>query len=312
MVTFDDVKAAAVRIKPIAHRTPVLTSRCFDAEAGLPVFFKCENFQRGGSFKIRGASNLIFSISEADRPRGVVAFSSGNHAQAVAIAARSRNIKATVVMPLDAPRMKVEATAANGAEIVRYDRFKDDREVVARNIIDQTGAILVPPYDHEMIMAGQGTAVLELLEDHPALDAIITPIGGGGLVAGSAIAARGMNGKVRVFGTEPENANDTWLSLQAGKRVEIPAPDTIADGLRSPSPGRLTFPTIQELVEAVLTVSEQEIKDTMHFLATRLKIIVEPSGAVPAAAVLFGKLPKGIQSIGVVLSGGNMDPAMLA
>jgi threonine dehydratase len=312
VITFADVQAAAARIQPIAHRTPVLTSRSFDAEAGMSVFFKCENFQRGGSFKIRGASNMILSISQADRPRGVIAFSSGNHAQAVAIAAKSCAMKATVVMPMDAPRMKVDATLANGAEIVRYDRFKDDREVVARKIMQQTGAILVPPYDHEMIMSGQGTAALELLQDYPQLDAVITPIGGGGLVAGSAIAARGINAKVRVFGVEPENANDTWQSVQAGKRIEISAPDTIADGLRSPSPGKLTFPVIQELVEAVLTVSEQEIKDTMRFLATRMKIMVEPSGAVPAAAVLFGKLPPGIGSIGVVLSGGNMDPAMLA
>ena len=310
MVTFDDVRAAAVRIRPLAHRTPVLTSRSFDAEAGVKVFFKCENFQRGGSFKIRGAANLIFSIPDGDMLRGVVAFSSGNHAQAVAIAARSRNMRATVVMPLDAPKMKVEATAANGAEIVTYDRFREDREEIARTIRERTGAILVPPFDDERIMAGQGTATLELLEDYPDLDAIITPVGGGGLVSGSAIAARGINARIKVYGAEPENANDTQQSIRAGKRIEIPAPDTIADGLRSPSPGKLTFPIIQELVADVVTVSEQEILETMRFLATRLKIMVEPSGAVPAAAVLFRKLPPGIGSIGVVLSGGNMDPAM--
>ena len=311
MVTLDDVRTAAGRIRSIAHRTPVLTSRSFDAEAGVRVFFKCENFQRGGSFKIRGASNLIFSLPDEDVARGVVAFSSGNHAQAVAIAARSRNMKATVVMPLDAPRMKVEATAANGAEIVTYDRFRENREEVARIIKGRTGAVLVPPYDDERIIAGQGTAALELVEDYPDLDAVIAPISGGGLVAGCAIAARGLSSRVRVFGSEPEAANDTWLSLRAGKRVEIPAPDTIADGLRSPSPGVLTFPIMQALLEDVITVSEQEIRAAMLFIATRLKILVEPSGAVPAAVVLFRKLPPGIASIGVILSGGNMDPAML-
>lgn len=312
MVTFDDVRAAAVRIRPIAHRTPVLTSRLFDAEAGCKVLFKCENFQRGGAFKIRGAVNLIYSIPDAETHRGVVAFSSGNHAQAVAIAARGRNMKATVVMPIDAPKMKVEATAANGAEIVTFDRFTQDREQIARAIIERTNAVLVPPYDDERIMAGQGTAGLELLEDYPELDAIITPVGGGGLVSGCAIAARGLSPRIRVFGAEPENANDTVQSLRAGTRIEIPAPDTIADGLRSPSPGKLTFPVIQALVDDVVTVSEDEIRQAMRFLATRLKIMVEPSGAVPAAAVLFHKLPAGLGSVGVVLSGGNMDPAMLA
>ena len=311
MVTLADVRAAAGRIRPIAHRTPVLTSRCFDAEAATRVFFKCENFQRGGSFKIRGAANLIFSLPDADVPRGVVAFSSGNHAQAVAIAARSRNMKATVVMPLDAPRMKVEATAANGAEIITFDRFRDDREAVARNITERTGAVLVRPFDDERILTGQGTTALELLDDYPDLDAIIAPVGGGGLVSGCAIAAHGLSSRMRVFGSEPETANDTQQSLRAGKRVEIPAPDTIADGLRSPSPGVVTFPIIQELVEDVITVSEEEIRAAMRFIATRLKIMVEPSGAVPAAAVLFRKLPPGIGTIGVILSGGNMDPAML-
>lgn len=311
MVTLDDVRVAAGRIRSIAHRTPVLTSRSFDTEAGVRVFFKCENFQLGGSFKIRGASNLIYSLPDKDVARGVVAFSSGNHAQAVAIAARGRNMKATVVMPLDAPRMKVEATAANGAEIVTYDRFRDNREAVARNIQERTGAVLVPPYDDERIIAGQGTAALELVEDYPDLDAVIAPISGGGLVAGCAIAARGLSSRVRVFGSEPETANDTWQSLRAGKRVEIPAPDTIADGLRSPSPGVVTFPIMQELLEDVITVSEREIRAAMLFIATRLKILVEPSGAVPAAAVLFRKLPSGIDAIGVILSGGNMDPAML-
>ena len=311
MVTLADVRAAAGRIRPIAHRTPVLTSRCFDAEAGTRVFLKCENFQRGGSFKIRGAANLIFSLPDEDVPRGVVAFSSGNHAQAVAIAARSRNMKATVVMPLDAPRMKVEATAANGAEIITFDRFRDDREAVARNITERTGAVLVRPFDDERILTGQGTTALELLDDYPDLDAIIAPVGGGGLVSGCAIAAHGLSSRMRVFGSEPETANDTQQSLRAGKRVEIPAPDTIADGLRSPSPGVVTFPIIQELVEDVITVSEEEILAAMRFIATRLKIMVEPSGAVAAAAVLFRKLPPGIGTIGVILSGGNMDPAML-
>jgi threonine dehydratase len=311
-VTFEDIDAAARRIAPLVHRTPVMTSRSFDREAGSRVFLKCENLQRGGSFKVRGASNLILSIPEADRARGVVAFSSGNHAQAVAIAARERGMKTTLVMPLDAPKSKVAAVRALGATIVTYDRFSEDREALGARIAAETGATLVPPYDHPLIIAGQGTAAIELFEDVPDLDALVVCIGGGGLCAGSSIAAKELRPGVRIFGVEPEIANDTWLSMAAGKRVEIPPPETIADGLRSPQPGALTFPILLQNVESVVLVSEDEIKAAMRFLLSRMKILVEPSGAVAAAAVLFGKIPRGLGRVGVILSGGNVDWDLLA
>lgn len=302
-----EIRAAAARIRGIAHRTPVMTSRLVDAACGTRVFFKCENLQRGGAFKIRGAANFIFSIPPADLSKGVVAFSSGNHAQAVAIAAAHVGTRATLVMPTDAPRSKIEATRAHGAEIILYDRLREDREALGATIARETGATLVPPYDHPWIVAGQGTAAIELLEDAPELDALIAPVGGGGLLAGCAIAARALHPRIRLFGAEPELANDTYLSLQAGRRVEIPPPATIADGLRSPHPGEITFPILKSHLEAVLLVSEQEIRDAVKFLLTRMKILVEPSGAVPAAAVLFGQLPRDVRTVGVVLSGGNVD-----
>jgi threonine dehydratase len=307
-----EIRAAAERIREIAHRTPVMTSRLVDAAAGAHVYFKCENLQRGGAFKIRGAANFIFSIPPADLSQGVVAFSSGNHAQAVAIAAAHVGTHATLVMPRDAPRSKIEATRARGAEIILYDRLRENREALGAKIARETGATLVPPYDHPWIVAGQGTAAIELLEDAPELDALIAPVGGGGLLAGCAIAARALHPRIRLFGAEPELANDTYLSLQAGRRVEIPPPATIADGLRSPHPGEITFPVLKSHLEAVLLVSEQEIRDAVKFLLTRMKILVEPSGAVPAAAVLFGKLPRDVRTVGVVLSGGNVDLRTLA
>jgi threonine dehydratase len=277
----------------------------------VSAFFKCENLQKGGAFKIRGAANLVFSLSEADRSKGLIAYSSGNHAQATAIASRHLGAACTIVMPADAPRSKLEATKGYGANIVTYDRFRDSREQLAAGIIEKTGATLIPPFDHPMIIAGQGTAALEFMEQAPELDALITPIGGGGLLSGCAVAAKGVNPKIRVFGAEPEGANDTYLSFRKGERVEV-NPDTIADGLRSPTPGKLTFPIIRELAEDVLLVTEDEIREAMKFLLTRMKILVEPSGAVPAAAVLFGKLPKGINQVGIVLSGGNVDFEQLA
>ena len=308
----DLVREAAVRIRPLARRTPVMTSRSVDERAGAQVFFKCENFQRGGAFKIRGAANLILSIAPADLPRGVVAFSSGNHAQATAIAARHRGTPATIVMPLDAPRSKLEPTRALGAKIVTYDRLRENREEIAAAILKESGATLVPPYDHPMIMAGQGTVALEFLEDAPSLDALVVCVGGGGLLAGCATIAKSIDPNIRIFAVEPERANDTYLSMQSGERVEIPPPDTIADGLRSPQPGRLTFPVLQKYVERVILVSEHEIRETVKFLLARMKILAEPSGAVAAAAVLFGKLPAEIRSVGVIISGGNMDLDQLA
>jgi len=311
-VAFDDIRHAAVRIKSIAKRTPVMHSRGFDAAAKLSAFFKCENFQTGGAFKIRGASNFVFSIPKADLPRGVVAFSSGNHAQAVAIAARAVGIPATLVMPVDAPRSKLEATRAQGAKIVEYDRFRDDRAAIGARIAAETGATLVPPFDHPWIIAGQGTTALELLEEVPDLDALVAPIGGGGLMSGCSIAAKHLRPGIRVIGVEPEKGNDAFLSLQAGKRIEIPPPDTIADGLRTPVPGTLTFPILQRNVEQVVLVSDDEIRAAVKFLLARLKILVEPSGAVGAAAALFGKLPTGLGRVGIVLSGGNVDFELLA
>ncbi|HUJ23541.1 MAG TPA: threonine/serine dehydratase [Bryobacteraceae bacterium] len=301
------VRDAEMRIRPLARRTPVFTSTSVNRAAGAEVHFKCENLQRGGAFKIRGASNLILSIPEEDLPRGVVAFSSGNHAQAVAIVADYVHTPATIVMPADAPRGKLEATRNHGARIITYDRHRESREAIAERILKETGATLVPPFDHPLVMAGQGTAALELLEVIPQLDALIAPIGGGGLLAGCATIAKAIDPEIRVFGAEPERANDTYLSLEAGRRVKIPLPDTIADGLRSPEPGSLTFPVLQRHLEAVLLVSEEEIRATVKFLLMRMKVLVEPSGAVAAAAVLHHKLPEGIRSIGVILSGGNVD-----
>lgn len=306
------IRTAEARIRAIAHRTPVMTSRSFNAEAGLAAFFKCENFQRGGSFKIRGASNFIFSLSREELERGIVTYSSGNHAQAVAIAAEAVGARATIVMPHDAPRSKVDATRARGATIVTYDRYRESREAIGRRIAEESGAVLVPPYDHPLTIAGQGTTALELLQDFPDLDALLAPVSGGGLLAGCSVAARSLKPSIRIFGAEPELANDTYLSFQAGRRVEIPVPKTIADGLRATVPGEITFPILREHVDAILLVTEAEIKETVKFFFTRLKIVVEPSGAVAAAAVLFRRLPPGIERAGVILSGGNMDPETLA
>ena len=308
-IQLSDIRAAAERIRGLAHRTPVFTSRTFDSLAGVTAFFKCENFQRGGAFKIRGAANFIYSIPKVDLARGVVTFSSGNHGQAVSIAAESLGIPATVVMPADAPKSKVEATRSHGARIVPYDRTKDDREAIGRKIAQETGATLVPPFDHPWTIAGQGTAALELLEEIPDLDALIVPIGGGGLISGCSIAAHSLRPGIRIFGVEPEDANDTFLSLQSVRRVEIPAPKTIADGLRAPKPGALTFPMIQKHVESVALVSDNEILGAMQFLLIRMKMLVEPSGAVTAAALMHHKLPSDLGRVGVILSGGNTDLA---
>ncbi|HEX4135640.1 MAG TPA: threonine/serine dehydratase [Bryobacteraceae bacterium] len=301
------VREAAVRIRPLARRTPVMTSRSIDERAGVRVFLKCENLQRSGAFKIRGASNLILSLQPEQLDRGVVAFSSGNHAIATAMAAKHVGTQATIVMPEDAPRSKMEPTRAFGARIITYNRALDDREAMAARVLQETGGTLVPPYDHPMIMAGQGTTALELLEEAPDIDALVVCISGGGLLAGCATIAKSIKAGIRVFGVEPEQANDTALSLAAGERVTIPPPESIADGLRSPAPGVLTFPILQRHVERVLLVSEAEIRATMRVLLERLKMLVEPSGAVALAAVLFGMLPREIRSVGVVISGGNVD-----
>jgi threonine dehydratase len=302
-----DIQAAALRTRALVHRTPVFTSRSFDALAGAQVYFKCENFQRGGAFKIRGASNFVLSIPEDELPRGVITYSSGNHGQAVAIVAESAGIAATIVMPADAPASKSAATRAHGARIVTYDRATEDREAIAQRIASETGATIVPPYDHPWTIAGQGTAALELLDEVPDLDALVVPIGGGGLISGSAIAAHTLRPGIRIYGVEPERGNDTLLSLRVGERKTIPLPDTMADGLRATKPGTLTFPIVQKHVEDIALVSDVEIREAMRFLLERMKILVEPSGAATAAAVMQRKLPCGLQRIGVILSGGNVD-----
>ncbi|MEO8025195.1 MAG: pyridoxal-phosphate dependent enzyme [Bryobacteraceae bacterium] len=312
-ITLAHIEEAAERIRPIAQKTPVMTSRSFNSASGVEGFFKCENFQTGGAFKIRGAANFIFSMAEADKPKGVVAFSSGNHAQAVSIASEYAGVKATIVMPDDAPKLKLAATKAHGAEVIIYDRFEGtSREAIGKKISAETGAILVPPFEHPKIIAGQGTAALELLEQAPDLDTLVVCVGGGGLLAGCAIAAKALRPGIRIFGVEPERASDVKQSFDRGELVEISQPDTIADGLRTPKAGATTFAVIQRLVEDILLVGEDEIRAAMKFLLLRMKILAEPSGAVGAAAVLAGKLPKDSKRVGIIISGGNVDPEMLA
>jgi threonine dehydratase len=311
MLTLELIKQAHQRIASHIHRTPVMTSRSLNEVAGCEVFFKCENLQRGGSFKIRGATNKVRSLTPAERARGVVAFSSGNHAQAVAIAAREAGVRAVVAMPDDAPRTKVDATRGYGAEIVFYDRHSEDRESVALRISERDGLVMVPPYDDVLVMAGQGTTAVELLQDVPELDAIATPCSGGGLFAGVSVGAKGLNSAIRCFAVEPETGDDTRQSFLKRERVTVPPPPTIADGLRVQSPGRLTFPVLLQNAEDVVTVSDDDIVETMRFILFRMKLLVEPSGAAAAAAVFKRKLPRDVRRIGVVLSGGNIDQQLL-
>jgi threonine dehydratase len=307
----DDVRAAARRLGDGIVRTPVLRAEAWEERTGFRVFLKCENLQRTGSFKIRGALNRLRGLSPAERARGVVAFSSGNHAQAVALAARLVSTTAVICMPRDAPAVKVAATRAHGAEVVFYDRRTDDREALARRLAAETGRVLVPPFDDPLVMAGQGTAALELLEEVPALDALLAPVGGGGLMAGCSTVARALVPGIKVIGVEPETANDTALSLEKGERVTIPPPPTIADGVRLTTPGALTFPILKANLDAVALVSDDEIRAAVRALAQEVRLIVEPTGAVAAAAVLSGRLPleRGAR-VGVILSGGNVDPAL--
>ena len=312
-ISFEDVLRAEERLAGVAHRTPVFTSRTVDELTGYRVFFKAENMQRAGAFKFRGAYNTLSQLSADERKRGVVAYSSGNHAQGVAYAAKLLGIPATIVMPTDAPQSKLAATRGYGANVVFHDRQTEDRAEIAAEIARKTGAVIIPPFDHPHIMAGQGTAGLELMQDVPGLDVLITPVGGGGLLSGCATAAKGINPKIRVFGVETERSNDWWQSVRAGERIKIDPPNTIADGMRTQQPGVLTFQVVQSLVEDILLVSEQEVTTAVKFLLMRLKILAEPTGAVAPAAVLSGKLnaPAGAK-IGVVISGGNVDAAVLA
>jgi threonine dehydratase len=312
MLNLEKIREAAARINGHIHRTPVLTSRLFNERAGCEVFFKCENLQRAGAFKIRGASNKILSLTDEEKRRGVAAFSSGNHAQAVALASREAGVSAVIAMPDDAPKSKVAATREYGAEIIFYDRQHQDRETVAIEISQRDGRVMVPPYDDYLILAGQGTCGLEFLEEVPDLDCLLTPCSGGGLFAGVSSAAKALNPRVRCFAVEPETADDTQQSFRKGERVAIGPPPTIADGLRVQSPGVLTFPILQQTAEDVLTVSDDQIVDTMKFILSRMKLLVEPSGAAAAAAVLNRKLPSNVKRAGVVLSGGNIDAEFLA
>ncbi|MFG2127175.1 threo-3-hydroxy-L-aspartate ammonia-lyase [Streptomyces sp. NPDC048751] len=311
-ITLDDVRDAAARLKGVAHRTPVLRSRTLDALLGAEVLLKCENFQRVGAFKFRGAYNAASRLTHEQLARGIAAYSSGNHAQAVALAARELGTTAVIVMPEDAPRSKREATAGYGAEIVTYDRYAADRVTIAEALAAERGLTIVPPYEHPHVMAGQGTAALELLEEVGELDALLTPVGGGGLIAGSATAAKALLPGIRVIGVEPEAGDDTKRSLAAGRRVEIPVPRTIADGQALHTPGELTFSVNRRLVDDIALVSDDDIRRAMRFAFERLKIVVEPSGVTPLAALLAGRAGPLPRRVGVIVSGGNIDTARFA
>ncbi|MCX4766986.1 threo-3-hydroxy-L-aspartate ammonia-lyase [Streptomyces sp. NBC_01275] len=306
-ITLDDVRDAAARLKGVAHRTPVLRSRTLDALVGAEVLLKCENFQRVGAFKFRGAYNAASRLTPEQLSRGIAAYSSGNHAQAVALAARELGAAAVIVMPEDAPRSKRRATEAYGAEIVTYDRYGGDRVAIAEALAADRGLTLIPPYEHPHVMAGQGTAALELLEEAGELDVLLAPVGGGGLIAGSATAAKALHPGIRIVGVEPEAGDDTKRSLEAGRRIEIPVPRTIADGQALHIPGELTFSVNRRLVDEIALVSDDEIRAAMRFAFERLKIVVEPSGATPLAALLAGRVDSLPRRVGVIVSGGNVD-----
>ncbi|GJD35741.1 threo-3-hydroxy-L-aspartate ammonia-lyase [Methylobacterium aerolatum] len=307
-----DVEAASRRLAGVAHRTPVLTSRTADALTGARLFFKAENLQRGGSFKFRGAYNAISALPEAVRARGVLAFSSGNHAQAIALASRLLGVPAVIVMPEDAPAVKVEATRGYGAEVVSYDRYSQDREALGREIAQARNLTLIPPYDHPDVIAGQGTLALELIEETGPLDMLVACLGGGGQLSGCALAATARSPGIAVYGVEPEAGDDGRRSFREGRIVTIPVPRTIADGAQTTYLGRLTFPVIRERVTDIVTVSDAELVETMRFFAARMKLVVEPTGCLAAAAVLHGKLDVRGKRVGIVISGGNVDIAAFA
>jgi threonine dehydratase len=307
-VTYADVEAAAQRLEGVAHRTPVATSSQFDALTGAQVFFKCENLQRMGAFKFRGAYNALSQLSTDERRRGVVAFSSGNHAQAVALAGRLLGVPAVIVMPADAPAVKVAATRGYGAEIVLYDRAAGQgREEVAKRISTERGSTVIPPFDHPWVIAGQGTAAKELFEDVGPLDLLLTPCGGAGLLSGCAVAASHLSPGTRVIGVEPAAGDDVQRSFRARSKQHIAVPDTIADGARTQAPGDFTLPLVLEYVNDIVTVSDAEIVAAMRFLWERMKVVVEPTGALAAAAVMAGRVEVRDRRVGIVLSGGNVD-----
>jgi threonine dehydratase len=311
-VTFADVAAAHERIKPFAKRTPVLTSATVDALTGANVHFKCENFQRMGAFKFRGAYNALSQLSPEQKKKGVVAFSSGNHAQAVALSGKLLGIPATIVMPTDAPRVKLQATRGYGAEVVLYNASNEDRQKIAERLAAERGLTVIPPFDHPHILAGQGTAAKELIEETGPLDILMVPCGGGGLLSGCSIAAKHLSPKCRVIGVEPAAGDDGLRAFRSGTLQTIELPDTIADGARTTSLGRITFALIQKHVDDFLTVTDEELLQWMFFLWERMKIVVEPTGALAACALLAGKLDAQGKKVGVVISGGNVDLAWAA
>ena len=310
--TYADVARAAERIAGAAHRTPVLTSRTADAMTGAKLFFKAENLQRAGAFKFRGAYNAISALPEAERARGVITFSSGNHAQAVALACRLLGAPATIIMPEDAPAAKIEGTRGYGAEVILYDRYSQDREALGRAIAEPRGLTLIPPFNHPDVIAGQGTLAQELIETVGELDVLVACLGGGGQLAGCALAAADLSPGCRVIGVEPEAGNDGQRSFREGQVVTIPVPRTIADGAQSTALGDLTFAIIRRHVADIVTVSDAQLVETMRFFASRMKIVVEPTGCLAAAAVLNGLVDVRGKRVGVVISGGNVDLATFA
>ena len=305
--TYSDVVAAAQRIAGAAHKTPVLTSRTVDEESGARVFFKCENFQRMGAFKFRGAFNALSQFDEGQRKRGVVTFSSGNHAQAIALAARLLGIPATIVMPHDAPAAKAAATKGYGANIVIYDRYKEDREQIGRDLADKQGLTLIPPYDHPHVIAGQGTAAKELIEEVGELDALYVCLGGGGLLSGSALSTRALSPACKIYGVEPEAGNDGQRSLRSGAIVRIDTPKTIADGAQTSYLGNYTFEIIRRDVDDIDTATDDELIRCMRFFAERMKMVVEPTGCLSFAAARRADIAG--KRVGIIVSGGNVDLA---
>ncbi|MGB3287934.1 MAG: threo-3-hydroxy-L-aspartate ammonia-lyase [Burkholderiaceae bacterium] len=305
--TYDDVIRASNTLSGVAHRSPVLTSRTIDARLGAQVFFKCENFQRIGAFKFRGGYNAVANLSESQRKAGVIAFSSGNHAQAIALASKLLGVSATIVMPNDAPAAKKAATLGYGARVVGYDRLTQDREVVARELVEKDGLTLIPPFDHADVIAGQGTAVKELLEDVGGLDALFIPLGGGGLLSGSLLSAHALSPDCEVYGVEPEAGDDGRQSLRAGAIQRIGPPTSIADGALTQALGQLTFPIIQRHVRDILAVSDKQLIGAVQFFAERMKMVVEPTGCLGAAAAFNEVAPVKGKRVGVLLSGGNVD-----
>ncbi len=308
----EEVRAAAERLRGIAHRTPVLQSRTLDALVGAKVYLKCENFQRVGAFKFRGAYNALASLSAKERARGVVAYSSGNHAQGVALAASLLGIEATIVMPHDAPTSKRDATRGYGARVVEYQRGEEDREAIAAEIVARSGAVSIAPYDDPRIVAGAGTAAFELCEEVGAIDLLALPVGGGGLLSGSAIAAHAASPNCAIWGVEPEAGNDFQRSLAAGERVSISVPQTIADGLQTTSPGKLTFEIARAHGVRIATVTDEQLRSAMRMACERLKIVLEPSGAAALAALLSGRIDVAGKNVGIILTGGNIDAARFA